>query len=509
MTDVLIYGEIGWEVTASGVVDQLKAAAGEPVTVRISSGGGDVYEGIAIMNALRGYEGAVTVVIESLAASAASFIAAGCGGRVVARPNAEVMVHRAWTMQMGNSDDLTKTIGDLERQDTKLAAIYADKSGGGAEEWLDRMAAETWFTAQEAMDAGLVDAVEDAKPMAPAASMQKSRVLASCRYGSRSAAPPPPIAPRSESRSTITTTPSDGQNGARMSILNQLAQDLGKSPAEVQSALAGLFRNEVVPISGEVNVTYPADVKIIPTQTIKIEPIVGDKPAEGADGSVEVVPEGEAPAEPAGDSAAVQLAKSAGLAFAMGDIAEGWTAEVDEGGIVTVKAPSGAEVGASADFTVLVNETSVALAVTVRSFDEDTPPAPDENPAPPAAPADTGAAVADTVTVPRAHFDYLNSVVKNFGQAQAKLTAQENAQRVDRDIAEGRFVAAHRAQALSALEHSPQDYEKVWGSLPKNTIPVAEIGSGKNPDESSPSANHSDLREKADKFGFLSRKNFH
>lgn len=139
MNEVLIYGEIGWEVTASGVIDQLKNAAGEDVKVRISSGGGDVYEGIAIVNALRGYEGELTVVIESLAASAASFIAAGCGARVVARPNAEVMVHRAWTMQMGNSADLAKTIGDLDRQDAKLAAIYSDKTGGSAEEWLERM----------------------------------------------------------------------------------------------------------------------------------------------------------------------------------------------------------------------------------------------------------------------------------------------------------------------------------------------------------------------------------
>ena len=479
MNEVLIYGEIGWEVTASGVIEQLKNAAGEDVKVRISSGGGDVYEGIAIVNALRGYEGAITVVIESLAASAASFIAAGCGARVVARPNAEVMVHRAWTMQMGNSNDLAKTIGDLERQDAKLAAIYSDKTGGSAEEWLERMDAETWFTAQEAFDAGLVDAIEDAKAVAPVAKTEKSRVLASCRYASRSAAPPPPIASNQEVKNT---EPSDGQNGDKMSILNQLAQELGRKPEEVQNALSGFF-NEVVPISGEVNVTYPSDVKIIPTQTIKIEPIVGDKPTEDADGSVEVVPEGEAPAEPAGDSAAVQLAKSAGLTFAMGDVAEGWTAEVDEGGIVTVKAPSGAEVGSAADFTVLVNETSVALTVTVRAFDEEPDgEKPATEPAADPAPKEEVAAKHTPLTamVDSARLAELEADAAYGREARSREVKATARKLVEEAVQDGRIGAASRERWVAQLLSDPEDAKERLSQIRKGQVHRAETGHALN-----------------------------
>lgn len=486
MNEILMYGEIGWEVTAAGVVAELKAAAGEPVTVRISSGGGDVYEGIAIVNALRGYQGEITVVIESLAASAASFIAAGCGGRVVARPNAEVMTHRAWTMQMGNSDDLAKTIGDLERQDTKLAAIYADKTGGSAEEWLDRMAAETWFTAQEALDVGLVDAIEDAKVQAPAASMSKSRVLASCRYASRSAAPPPPIFSRSESGNRTTTEPSDGQNGDKMSILNQLAQELGKKPEDVQNAFSGFF-NEVVPITGEVEVSYPADTKIVPTEKIKVAPIVGDKPAESAEPSEgEEVAPAENAVEPAGDSAAVQLAKSAGLTFAMGDVADGFTAEVDEGGTVTIKAPSGAEVGSTAEFTVLVNDTAVPLSVTVRSLDEEEEADPATDPAE-TDPATTTAAQASIpkgfVMIPEAHLNDLNERAKFANSAFEKQKAASREAEVDQWLKEGRFSAGSRQAVIAQHKANPELARETWGKLPKNTIPRAEIGYGVDPAE--------------------------
>ena len=145
MNDLLIYGDIGWENTAKQVQEKLNEFDGGPVRVRINSGGGDVYEGIAILNTLRSYDGDVTVVVESLAASAASFIAVGVGGRVVIRPNAELMIHKAWTLLSGNADDIDKTRADLARQDMKLASIYVEKAGGELDDWLQAMSAETWY----------------------------------------------------------------------------------------------------------------------------------------------------------------------------------------------------------------------------------------------------------------------------------------------------------------------------------------------------------------------------
>ena len=467
MNDLLIYGDIGWENTAKQVQEKLNEFDGAPVRVRINSGGGDVYEGIAILNTLRAYSGDVTVVVESLAASAASFISVGVGGRVVIRPNAELMIHKAWTLLSGNADDIDKTRADLARQDMKLASIYAEKAGGELDDWLQAMSAETWYTAEEALEAGLVDAIEDAKKPVEAAA-GSSRVFAQFRYSSRAAAPPPPVT-RSESGDAI-TTPSDGQKGDTVSILNQLAQELGKKPEDVKNALSGFF-NETVKISGDVDVTYPEDVKIVPTERITVDAKIGDTAAD--DEQVEVVPDGT---EPQPNSAAVELAKSAGLTFTMGDVADGFDATVDDGGTVTITAPSGVEVGSTAEFTVMVNETAVPLSVTVRALSEDTNDGESSKGDAPAAPAG-GESPSDVVTVPRAVWDeYMADRAKYSAKlAEDKQRALEA--KVDRHIREGRYSAGHRAAAIAAYQTDPVAAEKIWGGLPKNVaVPVQEIG---------------------------------
>ena len=467
MNDLLIYGDIGWENTAKQVQEKLNEFDGAPVRVRINSGGGDVYEGIAILNTLRAYAGDITVVIESLAASAASFIAVGIGERVVIRSNAELMIHKAWTMLSGNSDDIDKKRDYLARQDMKLASIYAEKAGGELDDWLQAMSAETWYTAEEALEAGLVDAIEDAKKPVEAAA-GSSRVFAQFRYSSRAAAPPPPVL-RSES-GDATTTPSDGQKGDTVSILNQLAQELGKKPEDVQRALSGFF-NETVKITGEVDVAYPEDVKIVPTERITVDPKIGDATAD--DEQVEVIPEGT---EPKPNPASVELAKSAGLTFTMGDVAEGFDATVDEGGSVTITAPSGAEVGSTAEFTVMVNETAVPLSVTVRALTEDTNDGEGTEGEPPAAPAG-GGSPSDVVTVPRAVWDeYMADRAKYSAKlAEDKQRALEA--KVDGHIREGRYSAGHRGAAIAAYQTDPVAAEKIWGGLPKNVaVPVQEIG---------------------------------
>ena len=464
MNDLLIYGDIGWENTAKQVQERLNELDGAPVRVRINSGGGDVYEGIAILNTLRAYSGDITVVIESLAASAASFIAVGAGSRVVIRPNAEVMVHKAWAMLSGNADDIDKMRADLARQDVKLAKIYADRAGGAPDDWLSVMAAETWYTAEEALAAGLVDEIEDAKQPAMAS---LGAMRAQFKFANRAAAPPPPVT-RSESGDE-TTKPSDGQKGDAMSIKN-LAQELGVEPDELRKKLSGFF-NETVKITGDVDVTYPDDVKIVPTERITVDAKIGDTTAD--DEQVEVIPEG---AEPQPTPGAVELAKSAGLTFTMGDVADGFEATVDEGGTVTITAPSGAEVGSTAEFTVMVNDTAVPLSVTVRALSEDTNDGESAGEDTPAAPAG-GESAADVVTVPRAVWDeYMADRAKYSAKlAEDKQRALEA--KVDGHIREGRYSAGHRAAAIAAYQTDPVAAEKIWGSLPKNVaVPVQEIG---------------------------------
>lgn len=490
MPEILIYGDIGFEVVPAQIVAQLKECEG-PIEVRVDSFGGDVYAGISIMNALRRYPDVVTVYVDGMAASAASYIAVGGADRLVMSPNSSMMVHGAWTQGVGNSAEFSELAANLTQITDNIASIYAEKSGKDKDFWLEVMEKDTTYSAEQAVEIGLADSVAESKKSAFAAQRQSMLASLKSRFqetagragvpeiASRSAAPPPPIASNQEVKNT---EPSDGQNGDKMSILNQLAQELGRKPEEVQNALSGFF-NEVVPISGEVNVTYPTDAKIIPTQTIKIEPIVGDKPTEDADGSVEVVPEGEAPAEPAGDSAAVQLAKSAGLTFAMGDVADGWTAEVDEGGIVTVKAPSGAEVGSTADFTVLVNETSVAMSVTVRAFDEepegDTPPA---DPAADPAPKEEVAAKHTPLTamVDSARLAELEADAAYGREARSREVKASARKLVEEAVQDGRIGAASRERWVAQLLSDPEDAKARLSQIRKGQVHRAETGHALN-----------------------------
>ena len=456
MTEILLYGPIGadmWEpenaITAKTVMDQLSQVDGD-VTVRISSGGGDVYEGIDIMSALKNHPGKVTVIVESLAASAASFIAVGGADEVLMRPSSELMIHRAWTFTDGNADDVRKTLSDLERQDLKLANIYADKAGGAVDDWLDAMSAETWYTADEAVAAGLADRVVDATPApeanAPAASMRRRFTFAN-----RAAAPPPPPVTRSASGDE-TTKPSDGQEGDAMSIKN-LAQELGVEPDALREKLAGFF-NEQVTVSGEVDVTYPEETGVAPTERVTVEPTVAN-----VDG------------EPTGDAGAL------GLVFAVSTAPDGWDVTVDETtGVVTAHAPSGVEPGDVVTVTVTVNEsTEVPVAFKVRSLSE---PAEEEATEPAfTTDGDEAGAGTDVVTVPRAVWDEYMADRAKYSAKLAEDKRRELEDKVDRHIREGRYSAGHRGAAIAAYQADPVAAEKVWGGLPKNVaVPVEEIG---------------------------------
>jgi ATP-dependent protease ClpP protease subunit len=163
VVETRIYGIIGADVTSTSITDELAALDGTPdLTVRINSRGGDVFEGVAILNALRGYGGRVTTVIDGLAASAASFIAMS-GAEIVMNRNSEMMIHNGHTLAIGGAEDMRKMADNLERVNANIASIYAERAGGTADDWRALMADETWFSAEEAVSAGLADRVESIK----------------------------------------------------------------------------------------------------------------------------------------------------------------------------------------------------------------------------------------------------------------------------------------------------------------------------------------------------------
>lgn len=154
-----IYDEIGYfGDTAGALTDSLKEIEGN-LDVHLNSPGGDIFDGLAIYQALKNHQGEVTVHVDGLAASIASVIAMA-GDSIVMAPKASMMIHDGWSMAVGNAADMRKLADLLDKQSDIIASVYADKSGQPTDFWRDRMRDETWYNADEALAAGLADSVQ-------------------------------------------------------------------------------------------------------------------------------------------------------------------------------------------------------------------------------------------------------------------------------------------------------------------------------------------------------------
>jgi len=186
-----VYDEIGfWGVTASDFVAELAALDVSAIDVHINSPGGEIFDGIAIMNALRAHRATVTTYVDSLAASIASVIAMA-GDRIVMAPNSQMMIHDGSGFCIGDAADMREMADLLDRQSDNIAAVYADKAGGTVEEWRARMTAETWYTAAEAVEAGLADEISSTRTPSNDNSPENSWDLSIFNYAGRAEAPAP------------------------------------------------------------------------------------------------------------------------------------------------------------------------------------------------------------------------------------------------------------------------------------------------------------------------------
>jgi ATP-dependent Clp protease, protease subunit len=162
-------------IAPSQFIESLKACTG-PVTLRVNSPGGSVFGAQAMVVAMREYPHAINAQVDSLAASAASVIASECASCVMV-PGSMMMIHKAWGLAIGNEDDMRQTADLLAKIDTQIAGSYARRAGGEADSFLDMMRAETWFTPEEAVAAGLADAVNDENTQRPKAQWDLSAFL--------------------------------------------------------------------------------------------------------------------------------------------------------------------------------------------------------------------------------------------------------------------------------------------------------------------------------------------
>jgi len=171
--ELMLYGDISsyeswWSdvVTPKQFKEDLDALGDiTNLNVYINSSGGDVFAGQAIRSMLKRHNSYKTGYVDGLAASIASVILTACD-KVIMPSNAMQMVHKCWTWSVGNADDMRKMAEDMDKIDQSIVASYQEKTGLSKEEIIDIMKAETWMTAEEAVEMGFADEIEGSKDIA-------------------------------------------------------------------------------------------------------------------------------------------------------------------------------------------------------------------------------------------------------------------------------------------------------------------------------------------------------
>lgn len=161
---IYLYDEISWwGISSAQFVAELNGITSPSVDLFINSPGGDVNEGTAIYNALRRHGARVNIVVDGIAASIASVIAQA-GDTITMQRGSMMMIHQAWGIAGGFASDMRAYADTLDLMTRSIAGIYQGRAGGTVDDWLAAMQANgengTWYSAEEAVTAGLADSVE-------------------------------------------------------------------------------------------------------------------------------------------------------------------------------------------------------------------------------------------------------------------------------------------------------------------------------------------------------------
>lgn len=206
--ELFLYDEIGgWGTLAEDFIAELDAITTPKLRVRVSSPGGSVFEGVAVANALRAHPSEVTVQVDGIAASIASVIAMAAD-RVVMQPQAMLMVHEASGLCMGDAKDMQDMAALLDKISGNIADAYSEKAGGTRDEWRQVMKAETWYTAEEAVEAGLADETMPARKAKPEEAEPAMRQFDLTAYGYTGPKQPEPE-PAAEAQPTLVISVAD------------------------------------------------------------------------------------------------------------------------------------------------------------------------------------------------------------------------------------------------------------------------------------------------------------
>lgn len=161
ISDVSWWGD---EATPQAFREELAKHNGN-LTVVLNSGGGDVFAGLAIYNALREFNHNVTIRVDGLAASIASVVAMAAD-KIIMAPGSMMMIHKPWMMVIGDINDLDKSKEILQGIEDSVVPIYVSRTGLSKEKIEEMLNAETWLTAEQAVELGFADELIEAKQKA-------------------------------------------------------------------------------------------------------------------------------------------------------------------------------------------------------------------------------------------------------------------------------------------------------------------------------------------------------
>lgn len=226
-----IFDDIGaYGVSAKSFLNDLRTVTTDEVDVEINSPGGDVFAGLAIYNGLRASGKKINVKVLGLAASAASLVAMA-GDTIEMPENAFMMIHNPWGFAMGGADEMRNTADVLDKIGTGLVSTYAKRTGKTDQEITALLDAETWMTAQEAVDAGFATSVTTA--LAVKASYSEDRLPENVRLAFKAQAPTTDASAPAEAPAPVfgETLASQARAIANAAGLGQYAALWGADPA--------------------------------------------------------------------------------------------------------------------------------------------------------------------------------------------------------------------------------------------------------------------------------------
>lgn len=283
---IRLYGPIDpwggfWGVSSKEVAEALDALDDTvtEILLRINSPGGSCFEGLAILNLLRAHSAKVTAVVDGLAASAASFIAAGCDDTVMS-PGTTMMIHDPCSSAWGcNADEMRKTATILDKIADSMSSLYADAAGGKPTDWRAAMQEETWYTAEEAVEAGLAQSVgvvadvgpattaggdddEDLEEVEPDPDLAARFDLSAYTYAGRANAP----APKPPSASAVGSHETEGGSAVAFSNeqLTTMRNSLGlPEDADEATILAAIQKRPAKPEGEPQNTTQVPEGHVV------------------------------------------------------------------------------------------------------------------------------------------------------------------------------------------------------------------------------------------------------